>query len=368
MNKLALMSLSGAVLVAIVGCNSDSGSGGSNSPEKRTSARSGMELNPSTDAAELSQLFAGSLGGDLPGGSSVGDLPIVATTLEARSSQPSNNAGVLFTELMTQIELVNEQRQRNLYARNGEEPNFGDMFEQLCETGSASYSQTDTLVSLDFSNCRTDLGSEGEIRITGGLSVAASSGNLDNAISDTCTDESISATFKADDLWYRFYDGSGNRVESVFIAADVTFSADEDCAAKTTSSSVSGPYFFVNVEGDWFGFYNFGFSVSLDESNASNPLTEGSVDFTFDSSELTGSLTIETTQDFAAFQDPGYPHAGEMKIRSGNNELVYTFPNLIDSPDPESEQVTITGRSDQSQVCQGQSSWAQMNNGQASCN
>lgn len=374
MKKAASICVLSALFVAMSGCNSSSGGNGSGSgisetkPENRTSPRSSMSLDPTNDTGELSQMFAGGLNGQLPGGTGANDFSMLSGTIEARRSQPTNNAEVFLTELMTQIELVNDRRMRTLSARNDGEIDPGDMFEEICTTGSASYSQSDDAVSLSFNNCIMDMDEHGEMRISGSFSVSASGGGLDEAVDDAlvgdvCLEDSVSASMIADDFWFRTYDGSGNRTESAFLSADITFTVG--CENDITTATVEGPHFFMDVNDEWFGFYNFDFTAGFDESGTPDEYFT-SIDFVFDSSELTGSLEVATPDQFRIRENDDYPYTGTMILKAGNDELEYSFADFTNEDDTDA--VTIAGRSGGDPACSGQSSWAQMNNGQASCN
>lgn len=354
--KTAAIIGASAMSLLVAGCNDDSTSGSSGfsdtPPENRTTARSSTTIEQD-DVDGLSADFAGAFTGTTPGGTDTDTIAPLTHTAGATGIL-SANARSYVDELIQQFDLIIKSPQ-SITARSDDD--FSEEINQSCDRGGSITAEvTKDSAFVHFDQCEIDDGMGGYSRITGRIDVDGLDGALESDDPD-CFDNTSDVTFVADDVWFRSYNDSGQQIDSIFFSADFGFSATFTCDPDSFDSTLNGSHFFIDAGDEWFGMYDFDFTVSGDEEEV-----ETSMEVTFDSSEASdGSMTLTTEPNFKQRLDEDYPYDGAIKIEAGGNSLTYDLhdEDADESTYPSKRTVGVEGQFGE-ESCSGSPTWNRM--------
>lgn len=351
-----------ASVLALAACN-DSGSsgssyGGGTPPSVSTEARSGADIT-SDNLGDLSASLVTVFQGDLGGGAGMTQNSLNPRSLtEESQARFSPEVRTAYEETLWALENRFWERYqpnaRSLDSRSTE------TFDEYCQLGgNIQLTESGNTVTLDFNDCVMGQDADNYAMISGDMRVTGAD-DVDTTGEFGCVNK-VDGSFEANDVWFRSY-VNGNIQESMFLTAELSANYQGDCEngmpTGVFTSELTGPHFVVAVNNDFAGMFDIDVTAANDEHDTAT----SSVNVTFDSSELPGSIEIFTNKDIEVADGSDYPKSGEFGITDGSTTVKftvsndgYTTTNAVD--------IDVTG----DVTCNDTVSWQQLDQGDVDC-
>lgn len=365
LNVLTGVTLTASVL-ALAACNDSSSDsspsfGGGSAPNVSTEARSGAELS-SDNLGDISASLVTVFQGDLGGGAGITQNSLSPRSLTDESqARFSPEVRTAYEETLWALENRFWERYqpnaRSLDSRSTE------TFDEYCQLGgNIQLNESSDTVTLDFNDCVMGQDADNYAMISGNMRVTGAE-DVDTSGEFGCVSE-VNGEFEANDVWFRSY-VNGDIQESLFLTADLEATYNGQCndngmPTGEFDSSLEGSHFVVAVNDEFAGMFDIDMTAANDEHDTAS----SSVNVTFDSSELPGSIDIFTEEDEPIVVADGsdYPKSGIFGITDGTTTVTFEVKSA-EPTDTDAVRLVVSGDFS----CDIQMSWEDLEKGDFEC-